>query len=151
MSTVRSSADDFGKLLVRIALGLVLLPHGIWKVTNGIGFVAQSLASMQLPAALGYGVYVAEVVAPVLLIVGLWTRFAAAIVAFDMFMAFVLVLHPRMFAVKPQGGGLVVEVEAMFFLIALGLVFMGGGRYAITPDVPVRTAAPAPAPAVVVA
>jgi putative oxidoreductase len=150
MSTVRSSADDLGKLVVRIALGVVLLPHGIFKVTNGIAFIAQALASMHLPAALRYGVYVAEVVAPVLLIVGLWTRVAAAIVAFDMFMAFVLLLHPRMFEVKPQGGGLVVEVEALFFLIALGLVFMGGGRYAITPDVPARTTVPAPAPPLLV-
>lgn len=44
-----------------------------------------------MPGGIGYLVYVGEVIAPLLMIAGLWTRLAAAIGAFNMLMAFALV------------------------------------------------------------
>jgi putative oxidoreductase len=127
-------SDDAGKLIARLALATILLPHGLWKLNNGLGFIEQSLAGAGLPIQLAYGVYLAEIVAPIMLLLGMWTRLAAATVAFDMCMAMFLVLRPNLLAIKPQGGGLAVELEGLILFVALALLVMGGGRYALTPD-----------------
>src|SRR2546426_9931423 len=86
-----ATREDAGKLLLRFTVAVLLLFHGISKVQHGIGWMAGMLQSNHLPAFIGYGVYVGEVVAPILLIVGILTRPAALIVAFDMVMAIILV------------------------------------------------------------
>ncbi len=125
-------SDDVGKLLLRVAIGGVLLFHGVFKLQHGVAWIAGPLGQVGLPGFLAYGTYVAEVVAPVLILLGLWTRLAALVVAFDLCMAIVLVLRPQLFAVKEMGGGWGVEVEALFLLGALALVFLGAGRYRLT-------------------
>ncbi len=128
-SILQMRSDDFGKLLLRLAVGGLMLFHGWYKVVHGVGWISEMLGSLRPIAA---GVYIGELVAPLLIIVGFRTRFAALILAFDMVMAFWLVLRPHLFAVKEIGGGSAVEVEALFLLGALALFFMGGGKYGIT-------------------
>jgi putative oxidoreductase len=111
-----------------------MLFHGAYKVANGIDWMSGLLAQHGLPAFLRYGVYVAELVAPVLLIVGLWTRLAALVIAFDMVMAVLLALREQVFAVKPQGGGWGIELEALIGLAALALFFTGGGKFSVSKD-----------------
>jgi len=123
---------DTGLLVLRLGLGAILLFHGIYKVTHGVGWIAGPLGQRGLPSVLMYGVYVAEVLAPVMLIFGLWTRIAAAIIAFDMVMAIFLVRLGDIGKVNPMGGAWAIEVEAMFLVMALTLVFAGGGRYGLT-------------------
>ena len=123
---------DTGLLVLRLGLGAILLFHGIYKVTHGVAWIAGPLAQRGLPSALMYGVYVAEVLAPVMLIFGLWTRIAAAIIAFDMVMAIFLVRLGDIGKVNPMGGAWAIEVEAMFLVMALTLLFAGGGRYGLT-------------------
>ena len=67
-----------------------MLFHGIYKLTHGVAWIAGPLGGVGLPAWLSYGVYVAEVLAPLLVIVGLWARPAALVIAFDMVMAIFL-------------------------------------------------------------
>jgi putative oxidoreductase len=123
-----------GLLILRLAVAVVILFHGAYKVANGIDWMSGLLAQNGLPAFLRYGVYVAELVAPVLLIVGLWTRLAALVIAFDMVMAVLLALREQVFAVKPQGGGWGIELEALIGLAALVLFFTGGGKYSVSKD-----------------
>jgi putative oxidoreductase len=123
-----------GLLILRLAVAVVILFHGAYKVANGIDWMSGLLAKNGLPAFLRYGVYVAELVAPVLLIVGLWTRLAALVIAFDMVMAVLLALREQVFAVKPQGGGWGIELEALIGLAALVLFFTGGGKYSVSKD-----------------
>jgi putative oxidoreductase len=123
---------DTGLLVLRLGLGAILLFHGIYKVTHGVAWIAGPLGQRGLPSALMYGVYVAEVLAPVMLIFGLWTRIAAAIIAFDMVMAIFLVRLGDIGKVNPMGGAWAIEVEAMFLVMALTLLFAGGGRYGLT-------------------
>ena len=108
-----ATSPGVGLLILRLALAVVVLFHGAYKVANGIDWMSGLLAQNGLPAFLRYGVYVAELVAPVLLIVGLWTRLAALVIAFDMVMAVLLALREQVFAVKPQGGPEVGEVERL--------------------------------------
>lgn len=123
--------DDAGKLLLRVAVGAILLFHGVFKLRNGVEWIKGPLDGLNLPGFLAYGTYLAEVIAPVLLILGFRTKLAALVIAIDMLMAVVLVLRDSAFGIKPEGGGWAIELEALIFFAALALVIMGGGRYAI--------------------
>lgn len=123
---------DLGILILRLAIAVVLLFHGVFKAVNGIDWMSGMLAEVGLPAFVRYGVFVAELVAPVLLIVGLWTRLAALIITFNMAMAIFLALRDQVFAIKPQGGGWAIELEALIGLGALALFFTGAGKYGIS-------------------
>lgn len=125
-------SDDIGKLVVRLALGGILFFHGVSKMTHGIGWIPPVLHMHGLPGFLAYGVFIAEVVAPILLFAGWMTRLASLTIVIDMLMAILLVLHNDVFSVKPGGGGWGIELEAFILLGALSLLFMGAGKYSVT-------------------
>ena len=128
-SILQMRSDDLGKLLLRLAVGGLMLFHGWFKVVHGVGWIAGMLGSAGFLAA---GVYIGEIVAPLLIIAGVRTRLAVLIVAFDMLVAFWLVLRPHIFAINEMGGGLRVELEVLFLFGSLALFFMGGGKYGLT-------------------
>ena len=128
-SILQMRSDDLGKLLLRLAIGGLMLFHGWFKAVHGVGWIAGMLGSVGFLAA---GVYIGEIVAPLLIIAGVRTRLAALIVAFDMLVAFWLVLRPHLFAINEMGGGLRVELEVLFLFGSLALFFMGGGKYGLT-------------------
>jgi putative oxidoreductase len=129
-----AAADDFGKLVLRLGVAVIVLFHGIAKVRGGVEWIAEPLAALDLPAFLAYGTYVAEVAAPLLLVAGVWTRLAALIVALDMLMAVLLVLAPQVLDIKAQGGGWAIELEALIFFCAIAVALLGSGRYALAPS-----------------
>jgi putative oxidoreductase len=124
-------SDDTGKLVLRLALGILILLHGVAKVTKGVDGVGGMLASHGLPAFLAYAVYVGEILAPVLLIVGLFTRPAAVIVAINMLVAIWLVHRKDLGALNGQGGW-ALELQGMFLFAAISLAFTGGGRFGLS-------------------
>ncbi|VTU33031.1 Putative oxidoreductase CatD [Variovorax sp. PBS-H4] len=123
-------SDDTGKLVLRVALGVLILLHGIAKISGGVGFVSTMLASHGLPGALAYLVYVGEIIAPVLLIIGLYTRPAAWIVVINMLVA-VWLVHMKQIGLLNKQGGWELELQGMFFFSALAVAFMGAGRFSI--------------------
>lgn len=123
-------SDDTGKLVLRLALGILILLHGIAKVGGGVSGIGGMLASHGLPSVLAYGVYVGEIVAPVLLIVGLFTRPAAWIIAINMLVAIWLV-HSKELGALGKSGGWALELQGMFLFAAVALGFMGGGRFGL--------------------
>jgi putative oxidoreductase len=122
---------DTGLLILRFGLAGVLLFHGIYKATHGVAWISGPLTAAGLPSALAYGAYVAELLAPVLLIFGLLTRTAALIIAFDMTMAIYLARRGDIGKISPMGGGWAIELEVMLLVAALTLVFTGGGRFGL--------------------
>jgi putative oxidoreductase len=122
---------DAGLLVLRVGLAALLLFHGVFKVRHGVGWMAGPLGAAGLPSALAYGAYVAELVAPVLLILGLWARLAALVIAINMAMAIFLARGDAIGTINPMGGGWAVELEALFLLGALAIALAGPGRYAI--------------------
>lgn len=128
----RTNWDDLGRLVLRLAVGGLLLFHGIFKVKNGVGWMSGPLSSVGLPAFVAYGVYVGEVVAPILAIIGKFTRLAGLVISFNLLMAIVLVLRNRIFSINPQGGGWAIELEIFFLLGGLALFLLGSGRYSLS-------------------
>ena len=127
---LNTNNNDAGKLILRVALAAMLLFHGVAKLSGGIGFVADMLAKAGLPAVFGYGVYIGEVVAPLLILVGLFTRPAALIVAINMIVA-VLLAHTSQFFTLNETGGWALELQGMFLFAAVAVALLGAGRYRI--------------------
>ena len=123
--------ENVGRLLLRLTVGGLLLFHGISKLIHGVAWMAGPLSSFHLPFFVAYGVYVGEIVAPVLIILGIWTRPAAFVIAFDLLTAILLVSHARMGSISP-GGGWGIELDAFYLLTALAISFLGAGKISIT-------------------
>lgn len=119
---------DIGKLIIRLTLGGLILFHGINKLLNGIGFIEGQLASHGLPTVLAYGVYVGEVLAPLMVILGYQTRIGALIIVFNMLFAIALV-HTNELLTLSRSGGWALELQGFFLFTAVALIFLGPGRY----------------------
>lgn len=129
-SLLPAPRTDAGLLLLRVAVAVIVIFHGFFKLKHGVAWIGGPLGKVGLPAWLAYGTYVAEIVAPVLLIIGLLARWAALVIAFDMAMAITLVLRPRIFTINQSGGGWGIELEALICLSALAIAIAGPGRFA---------------------
>jgi putative oxidoreductase len=122
--------EDIGKLILRLTTAGLILFHGTSKIIHGIPRISEAVAAYHLPGFVAYGVYLGEVVAPLFLIAGLWTRVASLVVMFNMVMAILLAAYRNAFIVRPTGAwGL--EVEAFYLLTALVIFLIGGGKYSI--------------------
>jgi len=124
------ASQDLGKAVLRIVLGALILCHGISKLIHGPGFVLQMVQQADLPQALAYLVYIGEVVAPVLLVLGIWTRLAGLIVVINMLFALGLV-HLHQFGEMSPTGGWALELQGMYLAGALAVALLGAGRLSI--------------------
>lgn len=129
MLNTSDRAQDFGKFILRIVLGLLILLHGIAKLIGGVGGIAGMLQGVGLPGFLAYGALVGEVVAPLLLLLGFYARIGAALIAVNMIVAFLLAHRGELFVLGPQGGWQ-LELQGMFLFTAVALIFLGPGRIA---------------------
>jgi putative oxidoreductase len=123
--------ENGGKLILRVMIGFMLLLHGISKMKGGVDWMGDMLAAHHLPGFIRYGVYIGEVVAPALLIIGMFSRPAGLVVAFNMFMAVLLARSADMFAVG-QSGGWKIEVEMLFALGGIAVYCLGAGKYSVS-------------------
>jgi putative oxidoreductase len=127
----RAGWDDGGKLLLRLAVAGLLIFHGIAKLKNGIGWMAGPLSGLGLPAFVGYGVYVGEVIAPIFVILGKWARIAGLVIAFNMLGAIFIALRDKMFTLN-MGGGWAIELEMLFLLGGITIFLLGSGKYSLS-------------------
>lgn len=123
--------DHFGKLVLRLSVGGLMLFHGIHKLTHGFTMIGDMLVKNQLPRELMWGVIVGEVVAPVLLIVGWMTRPAAALVAFTMVMSIYLVFRDSLLTLN-EFGALTYELNLIYLLGSVAILFLGAGAFSIS-------------------
>ena len=121
---------DLAKLLLRVVLGVLLLLHGISKIRSGPGMILDLVAHAGLPAAFGYLVYVGEVVAPAFVVIGLFTRAAAAIIVINMIVAVLLVHIPDLRSMS-DSGGYALELQALYLVAAIVVALIGAGRYSL--------------------
>ena len=125
-----SSLDDLGKLVLRLTVGILLLLHGIAKLRYGIDGIEGMLAGKGLPAFFAWGVYVGEVVAPVLLILGFYTRLGAWFAVINMVVAFLMV-HMGQLGQISNSGGWQLEIQGFFLFASLAIALMGAGRFSL--------------------
>ncbi len=121
---------DLGKLILRLTVGVLMLLHGIAKITGGVGGIASSLQGVGLPAELAYGAYVGEVLAPLLVIFGFYARIGAALMAVNMLFAIGLAHRNELFALSPSGAW-ALELQGFFLACSIAVALIGPGRYSI--------------------
>lgn len=118
--------QPLGLLVMRLALGVVMTAHGYHKLGGHMHEFAGYVASMGIPAWLGYISVFTEFIGGILLIVGLFTRAAAFAITIDMVVA-ILKVHLK-HGLLGQGG---YEFPLALAALAFALIFFGAGPIAI--------------------
>lgn len=121
---------DIGKLLLRVSLALMLLLHGLAKLQHGVAWISSALQGMGLPGFFAYGVFIGEIIAPLMVLVGYQMRIGALLIVGNMFAALVIAHRGEFFSLNATGGW-AIELQAFYLLVALALVFLGPGKYAL--------------------
>src|SRR5581483_1866627 len=125
----QTELQSWGMATLRVVVGAVLMAHGAQKLFGfGIAGTAGFFAHAGLPvpllsAVLSIG---AEFLGGLLLIVGLFTRPAAAVIAFNMLVA-VLVVHLKNGFFAPTG----FEYPLTLMFANIALVLTGAGAFAL--------------------
>ena len=122
-----TTLEDVGKLVLRITVAGLLLFHGVAKILHGIEGIRTDMVRIHLPEIFAYAVYIGEVVAPLFVLVGAWTRIAALIVLVDLVVAVLLARMPAFFTLG-RAGGWALELEALYGLGGLAIALLGPGR-----------------------
>jgi putative oxidoreductase len=127
--------DALGKLILRLSAGVLILFHGVAKVVHpdSLGFIRSMLQGANLPEALAYGVYVGEIIAPLMIILGFYSRIGGLLVVVNMLFAIWLAHSGDLFSLTDHGGW-ALELQGFYLFTALAVVFLGSGRYAVRPD-----------------
>jgi putative oxidoreductase len=131
---------DTAGLVLRVASGLIFIPHGVSKVfgSGGVANFAQSLPSYGIPTALGYVAAYSELICGTLLILGLLTRLDALLLAGTMFVAAFVISLPDVMRDPDAAGknklfaairGMELPLSVLAAMIAL--LLLGGGRFSL--------------------
>jgi len=75
--------EDIGKLILRLSIAGLMLFHGFAKLINGIDGIKGLVTNAGLPEFIAYGVYFGEIVFPILIIFGLFTRISSFLFCFN--------------------------------------------------------------------
>lgn len=124
------SNDDLGKLILRATLAILTLFHGVSKLINGIDPIMGMVAKAGLPSGVAFLVYVGEVIAPLMILLGIWSRLGAVIVAVNMIVAVALAHLPQFFTMGKTGGW-ALELQGFYFFTAVAVALLGAGRYSM--------------------
>ena len=122
---------DVGWAVLRISVGLFIAMHGYGKFiapsgiiegTKGLGFPA--------PTVFGWCVIFAELVCGLLFALGLLTRFASAVLLFNMGVA-AFVAHAGLPFVTWEQGVQTKELPMMYLFVFLAFLLAGAGRISL--------------------
>lgn len=123
--------NDLGILISRVAIGLPMLVYGINKVIYGIDPIENLLTEKGLPSFFAYGVFLGEVVAPVLIIIGLRARLAGLVFAINCFTAIGLAQTANILKLNDYGGW-ALELLVIYMLIGISFLFTGSGKFSVS-------------------
>jgi putative oxidoreductase len=138
MNTLLRTNDSPALLFLRVALGVVVLPHGLQKVFGwfggwGLDGTLGWFAGIGIPAFLGILAIAADSAGALALIAGVGTRVAAFAIGVNMLVA-ALVVHRANGFFMNWGGtqkGEGFEFHILAAAIALAVVIGGAGRWSV--------------------
>ncbi len=122
--------EDIAKLILRLTIGGLMLFHGVDKALHGVSFIEGMLSAHELPAVVTYGVYIGEILAPLMLIFGILTTLGAIIIMVNMTMAILLVYSDSLFTLAEHGAWS-IETPMLFLMGSLVILLLGPGKYSI--------------------
>ena len=127
--------EEMGKLILRLTVGILMLFHGIGKILNPgiVQSIGSRLESDGWPASIAYGIYLGEVLAPLMIIFGVFSRIGGLLVAVNMVFA-ILLAHTAQLLTLSKSGGWAVELQGFYLLCGIAIFFLGSGTMAVKPD-----------------
>lgn len=128
-------SDAWGRLVVRLTVGILILFHGVAKLLHPdmLDFIGSRLASIGVSEELAFGVYIGEVIGPLLVIAGIYSRVGGLFIVINMLFAIVLA-HTGDLLSLGDHGGYRLELQAFFLFGGLAVMLLGSGRLAFRPD-----------------
>lgn len=125
--TLLNKLRPLALLLLRLGLGIIFIYHGFPKLFTHMSEAVAAFPHMGFPSYFAYIAGIIEFFGGCLLIVGLFTRIAALLIAGEMAIA-ILKVH------LPQGGPLAVNNYQLPLALAVGafaLVALGAGALSL--------------------
>jgi len=123
-------SEDIGKLILRVSVSGLMLFHGYAKLSHGVDKIAANLLKSGFPEFLAYGVFLGEIVFPILIIIGLFTRLAALGMGITMVFAIYLVFSEKIFMLTKNGAP-IIELPLLYLLLSFVIFFLGAGKYSL--------------------
>lgn len=122
---------EIGLLIQRLSVGILILFHGIANMNTNYSFIKGVLNGIGIPEFVAYLVFIGEIIAPILMIIGWRARLASLVLAFNMLIAILLVHTADIFTLN-QFGGWGIELQSLFLFGSIAIFFLGAGRYAVS-------------------
>lgn len=123
--------QNLGLLILRLSIGILLLLHGVNKIFHGIEFIENMFRENGLPAFFAYAVFIGEVLAPIMIILGYRTRIFSLIIVINMLVIIFMVKSDLLFSFA-QTGAWELELQGLYLFGALALFFTGAGKMAVS-------------------
>jgi putative oxidoreductase len=125
----RAGGTSTGLLVLRVAVGLLLLEHGVPKLVNPSNFIGTvSGLGVPLPEVAGWLQILGEVGLGSLVLLGLLTRIAGALQAIMMGLVWITVHLPKGWT---PSSGLDGETALLLAVLGVVLVFTGAGAWSM--------------------
>jgi len=122
----RLDSPSFASLFIRIAIGLVFINSGWFKVAN-IEVISGFFGMMGIPAFLTYFVAYAEFIGGILYILGLFVKYVGVITGVIMLVAILKVHLPNGYHLANNG----YEYVLVLMLCSMAMVTLGAGKYSL--------------------
>lgn len=120
------STRQVGLTLLRVVPALLFMQHGAQKLFGLLGGAGPEGGTVELISWLGLA-GVLEFFGGLMLVVGIWTRLVAGILALEMVIAYSVAHAPRGFWPILNGG----ELALLYLFIFLYVALAGGGPYSL--------------------
>lgn len=127
--------DDVGKLIIRLTTGVLILFHGVAKIAHpeSLAWIEQLLRNHGLFSFIAYGVYVGEIVAALMIILGIYSRLGGLLIVINMIFAIVLAHADEIFSLGEHGQW-AIEIQVFYLMSGFAIMLLGSGKYAVKPD-----------------
>ncbi len=124
--------NSYAALFLRLALALSILPHGVQKLSNVSGTLEALHTFYGIPTILGVFVIFIELLSPILLIIGFFTRVNAALLGIVILgAAFFHLEHGFYINWLGNQAGEGFQFHLLFVLASAAAVVLGGGKGSI--------------------
>lgn len=126
-----NTKQDTGLLILRVSIALTMLVYGITKLIFGIDFIKSLLNQHGIPSFIAYGVYIGEILAPILIVIGYRTKLVGLVFAINCLVAIIIVQLPYLFKLNEFGGWAIGPIF-IYMMFGITLFFTGAGKHALS-------------------